>query len=139
MRGISTIIVTILILMISVSLTGLGYITFSNFFSQVTTAGNTAVSQTISTMLAQMRIESMSNAGGVVSVYIRNTGKVDLTNFTAYDDDAAVPTANLQKPTGDKIAPGAVGNLNITGGIVASGSIIKITTAQGTQALQQLP
>jgi len=137
MKGISAIIVVILILMIAVSLTGLGYVTFTTFFSKITSSTEGAISQTLTTMLAQMKIESISAISGVTRVYIRNTGKVDLTNFTAYDDDA-LATKQSGTPIGDKIAPGEVGNLNITSS-VASGSVIKITTAQGAMAMQTTP
>jgi Tfp pilus assembly protein PilV len=134
MKGISTIIVMILILLISISLTGLGYVTFTTFFSQITASSQGAISQTLTTMLAQMKIESITNDTVRTTIYIRNTGKVDLTNFTAYVNDA-----NYQPqpgtPSGNKIAPGGVDYVNITG-IFGSGSVIKITTAQGAVAMQ---
>jgi len=137
MKGVSAVIATILILMISISMAGLGYMTFSEVFSKVTTAGDDAVSSTISTMLAQMKIDSISVQSTTAYVYIRNTGKVDLTGFSAFADGFMVPSANLQLPAGDKISPGELGVLNITGSLVSSGSIVKISSAQGTQAIRQ--
>ena len=135
MKGISAIIVTIMILMIAISLAGLGYVTFTTFFSKITTSSEQAISSTLTTMLAQMKIESLTNTSGTTRVWIRNTGKVDLTNFSAYVNDAY---ASIQKPTGDKISPGTVSDLNITSIDPNTGDIIKITTAQGAIAMQAL-
>ena len=137
MKGISAIIVTVMILMIALSLTGLGYVTFNTFFSKITQSTDTAISNTLTSMLAQMKIESMIRGVGMDTIiYIRNTGKVDLTNFSAYDDDAY---ANIRgtTPAGGKIEPGAVKNVNITDAVAAN-SLIKITTAQGTVAMQTI-
>jgi len=139
MKGISTIIVMVLILMISVSLTSLGYMTFSSFFSKITTSSEQTISQTLTTMLAQMRIESMTYSNPTTSVYIRNIGKVDLTSFSAYVNNVIVPSANLQPPAGNRISPGGVGTLGITGNLAPSGGTVKVTTAQGTVAIQVVP
>ena len=136
MKGISAIIVTIMILMIAISLTGLGYITFTTFFSKITTSTEGAISSTLTTMLAQMKIESLTNSSGTTRAYIRNTGKVDITNFTAYVNDAYV--AVIVKPTGDKIAPGTVDDVEIVSIDPNTGDLIKITTAQGAMAMQTL-
>lgn len=139
MKGISTIIVMVLILMISVSLTSLGYVTFSSFFSKITTSSEQSISQTLTTMLAQMRIESITYSNPTTSVYIRNIGKVDLTTFSAYANNVIVPSANLQPPAGNRISPGGVGTLGITGNLAPSGRTVKVTTAQGTVAIQVVP
>jgi hypothetical protein len=138
MKGISAIIVTIMILMIAISLTGLGYVTFTTFFSKITTSTEGAISQTLTTMLAQMKIESIVKSN-VIIVYVRNTGKVDLTNFSAYINDA-YNQVQSGTPTGGKIVPGNVSEVNITNtSIVNTGDIIKLTTAQGTIAMQAAP
>ena len=138
MKGISAIIVTVMILMIALSLTGLGYVTFTTFFSKITTSTEGAISQTLTTMLAQMKIESIVKSN-VIIVYVRNTGKVDLTNFSAYIDDAYTQI-QFGTPSGGKIVPGNVTNINITNtSRVDTGDIIKLTTAQGTMAMQAAP
>jgi hypothetical protein len=138
MKGISAIIVTVMILMIAISLTGLGYVTFTTFFSKITTSAEGAISQTLTTMLAQMKIESIVKSN-VIRVYVRNTGKVDLTNFSAYINDA-YNQVQSGTPTGGKIVPGNVSEVNITNtSIVNTGDIIKLTTAQGIIAMQAAP
>jgi flagellin-like protein len=139
MKGVSAIIATILILMITISMTSLGYITFTSFFSTVTNASETALTQTVSNMMAQMKIESIILGAGPpdTAIYIRNIGKVNLTNFTVYDDDAVVPL-RAGTPASGSIAPGEVKNINVTSA-VASKSVMKVTTGQGTLAIQQAP
>lgn len=139
MKGISTIVVMVLILMISISLTSLGYMAFTTFFSKVTTSTEQTISQTLTNMLAQMKIESISYTNPTTSVYIRNIGKVDLTAFSAYVNDIIVPAANLQPPAGNTIPPGNVGTLVITGNLAPSGKTVKVTTAQGSVAIQVVP
>ena len=139
MKGVSSIIAIILLLMITISLTGLGYITFTSFFSKMTNTTEGAMSNTLTKMLAQMRIEGITNTSdnSVTMVYIRNNGKTDLTNFSAYVNDA-LASKQAGTPPGDKIVAGSIGNLNITG-TVNSGSVIKITTAQSAIAIQTKP
>lgn len=136
MKGLSVVVVVILLLMISISLTGLAYTTLVSMLSKMTSNDSQVVSQTIFSMMAQMKIDSVASGGTETVVYIKNTGKVDLTNFSAYVNDTFVGV-NPSTPLGGKIAPGEVKSINIIG-VVASGSIIKITTAQGALALQQL-
>jgi flagellin-like protein len=137
MKGVSSIIAMILMLMITISLTGLAYVTFTSFFNTVKDSTETSMTNTMSNMLAQMKIESISKNGGDTIIYIRNIGKVDITKFNAYVNDIMAATrANM--PTGNKISPGGVDNITITSA-VASGATIKITTGQGTIAIQQAP
>lgn len=132
MRGISTIIVAILLLMISVSLAGFGYMFFTTMFSTLTTEGEEVLSTTVERMLAQMKIESISGQ----SIYVRNTGKINLTNFNVYVENnlAAID------PTSDNyIDPGDIGNLTLTSPSLSSGNVVKVTSSQGATAVQTVP
>ena len=137
MKGVSSIIAMVLLLMITISLTGLAYITFTSFFNTVKDSTEKSMTNTMSNMLAQMKIESISKNGGDTVVYIRNIGKVDITGFSAYVN-GIMATTRANMPTGNKIVPGSVDNVTITSA-VASGATIKITTGQGTVAIQQAP
>ncbi|MFH1229410.1 MAG: archaellin/type IV pilin N-terminal domain-containing protein [Candidatus Aenigmatarchaeota archaeon] len=137
MKGVSSIIAMILLLMITISLTGLAYVTFTSFFNTVKDSTETSMTQTMSNMLAQMKIESISKNGGDTVIYIRNIGKVDISRFNAYVN-GIMATTRANMPTGNKIVPGSVDNVTITSA-VASGATIKITTGQGTVAIQQAP
>jgi len=139
MKGASALVVVILILMIGLSITGLGYITFTTLLAKATNSTEEAISSTISSMLAQMRIESVSKgSANEIIVYVRNIGKVDLTAFAAYIN-GTVATKNPSTPTGNKIAPGNVDNVTITAPLYRSGDTVKITTAQGALAIQAEP
>lgn len=137
MKGVSEIIVVILILMIAISLSSFGYITFTSLFSSMKTSAENSMNNTVSSMLSQMSIESIvrGTGGADTKVYIRNIGKVTLSNFSAYDDDNYVKLTD----TTVTIPPGQVGSINISGSLnpaVNAGSLIKVTTGQGTIAMQ---
>ncbi len=142
MKGASAIVAIILILMMAVSITGLGYVTFSTFFTKITTSSESAISSTLTTMLAQMKIESITNISdnSKTMIYIRNVGKVDLTNFSAYYNDSYATGTETPGGTANKIAPGEVKSFNITTptGLVP-GTVIKVTTGQGAIAIQSKP
>jgi FlaG/FlaF family flagellin (archaellin) len=127
MRGISSIIITILLLMISVSLASFGYIFFTQMLS-VTTQTATEVSEHTSTsLLAEMKIDSISGN----DIFVRNTGKVDLTQFEVYINDILVSSTPIP-PTLD---PGEVATITLASA-PNPGDVVKVTTAQGAIALK---
>jgi FlaG/FlaF family flagellin (archaellin) len=133
MKGISTIIVAILLLMISISLAGFGYVFFTTMFTSITTESEEVMGTTVERMLAQVKIESIAST----SVSVRNIGKVNLTDFAVYVDETrdtnpSLPSAPLE--------PGDVATITINPPPnVASGSVVKVTTAQGAVAVQTAP
>ena len=133
MKGISAIVVMILILLISVSLVGLGYIFFTEILTTVTTTGEESISQTVVSMLARMTIESVT-AGNPGNIYVRNTGKVNLTNFAVYVDDVRDPSATAP----GLLMPGDVGTIT-TSGALTSNQVVKITTAEGLNVIESVP
>lgn len=130
MHALSSIIVIILLLMITIALVSLAYMFFSVIMAQTTQAGTNAINTATTSLLAQMEIESVS----INSVYVRNTGSSDLTNFSVYVND--VP-ANFNV-TPSVIKSGQVGTVNIYD-FIKSGDIISITTAQGISATTVAP
>lgn len=134
MKGISTIIVMVLLLLIGISLTSLGYVTFTSLFSQITQSTEGSISQTVTTMLAQMKIDSIKvNVPPTADiVYIRNIGKVTLNNINLYVNDVR-DTSTLAT-----LAPGNVGQITAVINI-QSGDVIKVTTAEGAIAMQSAP
>jgi len=132
MKAVSTIIVAILLLMISVAMTGLGYIFFTNIYTGVTTKSEETISRTVTIMLSGMKIESIYNiTPTTTNISIRNTGKVDLTKFSAYRNDTFIATSNGATLT---ITPGGVGTLNLNIAIL-SGEKIQVTSAEGATAM----
>lgn len=133
MKGISAIVVMILILLISVSLVGLGYIFFTEILATVTTTGEESISQTVVSMLSRMTIESVT-AGNPGNIYVRNTGKVNLTDFAVYIDDVRDVSATAP----GILMPGDVGTITTTGAL-ASTQVVKVTTAQGLSVIESVP
>jgi hypothetical protein len=78
MRGISTVLAAILIVIIVVALVGLTY-TFSVALFGVTAGAGERMTETgVTGLMAQMRVETISGN----KIYIRNVGTTDLSNFT---------------------------------------------------------
>jgi hypothetical protein len=123
------VIVSVLILMIAVSLSALGYLFFSGVLKTTTETGTEAINRTVTGMLAQMRIESIS----INEVFIRNIGQTDLTGFSVYVNDAPV---NFTAPP--TIPKGGRDSIKIYG-FIKEGDEIKITTAEGALATKKSP
>ena len=132
MRGISAIIVTILLLMISVSLTSFAYIFFTQTFSSVAETGSETMEHMTTSMLANMKIDSISE--DTDRVYIRNTGKTDLTQFYVYVND--VPDSGASGPS--SVVAGDTGEIVLSVDIVP-GDVIKVTTSEGAIAIKSVP
>jgi FlaG/FlaF family flagellin (archaellin) len=127
MKAVSAVIVVILLLMISVSLAGFAYVFITTTASTTMETGTEMIEQTTSTILAQMKIDSVSDN----RVYVRNTGKVDLTGFSVYVNDKKV---NISAPS--SIAPGAIGSITMYS-FISKDDSIKVTSGGGTTAVQK--
>jgi len=123
MKAVSTVIVIILILMITVALSVLSYMFFSKIYTSVTTTGSTAVSETSSAMTALMKIESMS----INTIYVRNIGQLDLSNFSVYVADKLANNFTVTPPV---VKQGETGTVRIYD-FIKENDEIKVTTAQG--------
>ena len=123
----------ILLLLIGVSLTGLGYVTFTSLFSQITQSTQSSISQTTTTMLSQVKIETIVKstcpaAGATVNV--RNIGKVDVTQIRVYVND------RLDNVILATITPGQVSPITTATYCITTNDVVKVTTAQGAIAIQ---
>jgi len=125
MKGISTIIATVLLVIIVVAIVGLTY-TFSVTLFQQTTGGATNQTQQIVTSLGQqIRIESV--AGNIVSVRSVGYQPVNLSNLGVFLNDAK---ANfIPKPT--VLSPNTIGSIAITD-FVKAGDKVKLVSGAGT-------
>ena len=130
MRGISSIIVVIMLLMISVAMAGLAYTFLSATMSSTTSSASSAVSSTISGMLTSFTVESVD----VAKVYVRNTGQSDLTNLSVYVNDVPVHF----NVTPSVIKAGQIGTVTIYDFLQANDNI-KVTTASGFSVVQKAP
>ena len=122
MRGVSGVIVVILLLMISVALAGAAYTFLSATMASTTSSASSAVSATTSSMLTSFVIESVD----VAKLYVRNTGQSDLSNISVYVNDA-LAHFNV---TPSIIKAGQIGTVTIYDFIQANDDI-KVTTANG--------
>ena len=133
MKGISTIIVAILLLMISISLAGFGYVFFTTMFTSITTESEEVMGTTVERMLAQVKIESIETANK--KIHVRNTGKVDLDGWAVYIENKP---ASITSP-GTLIA-GGTGTITLAvATVLNSGDVVKVTTTQGATAVQTAP
>ena len=131
MKAISSIVTVILILLIGVSLVSSMFIFFSELIATSTEAG-TETSEHISTsLLAEMKIESFDTAG-TGTVTVKNTGKVNLTNFNVFVNGAF----DVNDPI--TIVPGEISTINLVNGL-NSGDTVKVTSAEGATAISTVP
>jgi len=131
MKGISAIIVTILLLMISVSMASFGYIFFTQMMSETTQSGTEAVEQVSISLLAGMKIDSLSTN----KVYIRNTGKVDLSQFAVFVNDNIDNGAVANPAT---LVPGSITTITLSSNLNAN-DVVKVTSGQGAVAIKSVP
>lgn len=132
MKGVSAIIVVILLTLISVSLVSLAYSFFGRVITETTQTGSEAVDQASTSILSKIKIETISPVTGEVSV--RNSGKVDVSQFAVFvngalDNGATVPPS---------ISPGQLGTITLSS-LPGSGVVIKVTTVQGAIAEKSVP
>ena len=127
MKGVSAIIVAILLLMISVSMVSLGYVFLTGTLSDTTQTVEDLSDQSSVALLSKMKIDSVSNR----QVYLRNNGKVDVSQFSVYINDVLDAGA---VPDKDKLSPGDISNITLSSAPNV-GDIIKVTSAEGSFAI----
>ncbi|NIO45136.1 MAG: hypothetical protein GTN36_06335 [Candidatus Aenigmarchaeota archaeon] len=130
MKAISAIIAIILILMIVVAIAALSYTWFTGIFTSTTETAEESIEKTTESMLAQMKIESIS-AG---KVYVRNTGQTDLTEVSIYVNDEPADF-NMTPPV---VGPGEVGTVSLYD-FVGEEDTIKITSSGGSIVSKTAP
>jgi hypothetical protein len=130
MRGISAIIVMILLVLISVSLVGLFFVFSSGLLTGTTRTTQKIANNTVSNMLGQMSVVDM--AGN--TVYVRNMGLTDLSNFSVSVNGAS---ANFNV-TPSVIKQGQLGTIKIYS-FINEGDDIRINTAQGGFSSDKAP
>jgi flagellin-like protein len=126
MRGVSAVIATILLLMITVALAATSYVWFSSVTSGVTSAGSNVTQKAVTGLLSEMNVESATPG----MIYVRNTGDSVLDGFALYMNGVAVNiTVNPSS-----LSPTQVATITLPGKYSGTGSnTILITTAQGAR------
>ena len=125
MKGISTILATILLVIIVVAIVGLVYTFSVTLFQQATGGAVNQTQQTISSFGEQVRIETVS----APTVYIRNVGPqtVNVTNIGVFLNDNK---ADFVTDT-PLLSPGKIGTVSITD-YVNVGDKVKIVSGGST-------
>ena len=129
MHGISSLIVTILIMLIVISIVGISYIFFQDIFTTTTTTGEQVINRTTGGLGTQAIIESVSGN----QIYLRNIGQTALSNLVVYVNDEIVDAVSPSV-----IESGDIGTITIID-FVNTGDEIKITTAQGIVSSKTAP
>jgi archaellum component FlaF (FlaF/FlaG flagellin family) len=131
MKGVSTIIVAVLLLMVSVSLVSFGYVFLTEIMTTTTETGSQAAEKVTSSLLAEMKIESMDESTD--TIYVKNSGRVNLTQFNVYVNDALVSAS----PSPETIAPGEITTISLTS--LEPGDVVKVTSSYGMVAIKTVP
>ncbi|MBN2203288.1 MAG: hypothetical protein JW700_03845 [Candidatus Aenigmarchaeota archaeon] len=130
MKGVSSIIVAILLLIIAVSMTSLAYSFFGEVVSETTETGNEVVEEVKESTLSNVKIDSISDD----IVTIRNTGKVDISHIAIFVNDMFDAGASVPY----RLSPGSVGDITLSEP-ASPGAVIKVTTGEGASAIRSVP
>lgn len=87
MRGISSLIVIVLLLLIAASITGLLYQNMSGILFSATETGDESTAKLAKDVSALIFIDSLSNFEDYAEVYVRNSGKTEVTQITVLIND----------------------------------------------------
>lgn len=126
MKGVSTVIVVIIFLMIAVALSGLTYMFFTGMLSTVSSSSEQEVGKATTAGQASLMIESFTGN----NIYVRNLGTASLSNINVYVGDVPVPFSIDQQT----IPPGSVATITLNGNVPAGD--IKITSGEGAVSVQ---
>ena len=130
MKGISNLVSTILILMITVILVGLSYVWFTSIFQSISESAGETVTGSSTAIATNFKIEAATNTTATtVATAIRNTGtqNINMTKISAYVSDSLQTT---QGNTGI-LVPGNVSVFNVTNVNNPCGKILRITIETG--------
>ncbi len=133
MKGVSTIIAIVLILMITVALAATAYVWFTSIFQQITTGAGEATTGTAAAIATKFTIETAKfNATGnnAIFVSVRNTGTqiIDTTKAAAYVNDVSRTSSGYTRLT---INQDELASFNVTGTSADCNANLKITLQAG--------
>lgn len=113
MKGISAVIAVVLILMITVALSGAAYVWFSGVFDTITEGAGDAADNTADVISTSFAIATASKISSTTAeIYIVNTGSsnIDMNKVIVFADDKL---ADIESSTPTSIASGAAGTIKI--------------------------
>lgn len=133
MKGVSSLVAIILMLLITISLVSLAYFWLTGLAGTLFNLGGNQTQQFGESVTSMFRIESVSND----VVFIRNIGQSTITKFSVYVND--VPVLFTANPT--ELSSGELGNITLTPtltGVKPTDNTVKITTAQTVSATEKI-
>lgn len=132
MRGVSAIIATILILMITVSLAAMAYVFFTQTFGQVTGGAGNLTSSQMQAMATAFSLETAYNmTSSTVNVVLRNTGTadIDMSKVAVYISSKPATITGRSSTT---LNPGNTGNINVSATAADCNKELDVTLATVT-------
>jgi len=132
MKGISTVLAIVLIVVITVGIIGMAYVWSTGMFETVSSSSEEQVEQKIITATASFEVRSATDN----LLYVRNTGKTSLSGFTVFKNTEKIPSNDLE------IIPavldeGNTGEIRFLAGKfaeVGEENTITVITTEGAQA-----
>ncbi len=122
-RGLSSIVVVILLLLIGIVLTVATYAWFQTTQAKVFGGIESQQQSGLRKAGSQMTVLSVDPSSNPVVISVKNTGKYDLINITVYVNSSLF--ASFTAPA--VLTPGAIGNINLSG-LASSYYDVMITT-----------
>jgi len=129
MKGVSTIIAVILILLITVALAVLAYAWFTGIFDVLISGANQSINGTQQQFGTKFSIEAATNVTeDIVTISMRNIGTVniDLDKIACYVDDEL-----KTNDASGTLSPGSVASFNITAVSDPCSKVLRITVETG--------
>ncbi|RLF59178.1 MAG: hypothetical protein DRN25_04325 [Thermoplasmata archaeon] len=133
-RAVSPVISVILLVAVAIGVVALAYSWFTSLQRPIQESGTKLSARHTLELSGQLKIESIYvNTSGNSTIYLRNVGSIQLSNFTLYIN------GNLDKIVNLKLDVGELGNIT-TRSINKSGEtyMIKIVSAQGASAVKSI-
>ena len=125
MKGVSSIISVVLVLLIGVTLVSSIYLFFTGALEESTESGSRVKESITSSLLAELKIEPFTSND---TVSVKNIGKVNVTNINVYVN------GELDKIADVEIMPGSVENIVLDNSL-SSGDTVEVTSAEGATAI----
>ncbi|VVB60119.1 Uncharacterised protein [uncultured archaeon] len=136
-KGVTAIVATVLLLMMTVAAAGLAYKWIMNTQNSIQINAQDDLNKNQARTGAKLNIDSMWNDAGKISFILRNTGSyafADVSKFSLYANGVPVTTIPTYNPDGG-LSPGGVTTVNTQENFVTVGNpkTIKIVTDLGTE------
>lgn len=131
MKGSTYLIAVLLILILVASLAYMNQTFFFRVIGDLAQFGTDAIAHATVSLLADVKIDSLGGS----NVYIRNIGKVGLTNLAVFVNDVIDSEATFEP---ESVPPGGISIATLAYPL-NSGDVIIVTTDQGASTTRSVP